>query len=120
MSLSVYLTREKWVSYDQGETWVTENEELYWGNITHNLGKMAREAGIYEVLWRPEELGITKASEVAEKLESGVWRLRESPEYFSRYNSPNGWGTYDGLLKFVSEYLEACKKFPEAKVEADR
>jgi hypothetical protein len=35
--------------------------ELYWFNITHNLNKMARKAGLYQCLWRPEEIGITTA-----------------------------------------------------------
>ena len=38
-----------------------EPEGAYSANITHNLGKMAEEAGIYKHLWRPEEIGITKA-----------------------------------------------------------
>jgi hypothetical protein len=31
--------------------------ELYW----HNLTKMAGTAGLYDCLWRPEEIGITTA-----------------------------------------------------------
>lgn len=27
-------------------------------NITHNLNNMAKEVGLYEVLWRPEEMGL--------------------------------------------------------------
>ena len=30
--------------------------ELFDANITHNLGEMADKAGIYDVLWYPEEL----------------------------------------------------------------
>ena len=36
--------------------------EVYSANITHNLGLMAEEAGIYQPLWRPEELGIKTAA----------------------------------------------------------
>lgn len=28
------------MSYDEGKTYTEDNEEVYWGNITHNLGKM--------------------------------------------------------------------------------
>jgi hypothetical protein len=29
---------------------------VYNANITHNLGKMAEKAGLYETLWRPYRL----------------------------------------------------------------
>lgn len=54
MSLDVYLTRKKLVSYDNGKSFIEETEDVYWANITRNLNKMASEAGIYEALWRPE------------------------------------------------------------------
>ena len=56
MSLDVYLTRKKWISYDAGNTLAEEDETVYQANITHNLGKMAREAGIYEALWQSHRL----------------------------------------------------------------
>ena len=45
-----------------------EVEELFNANITHNLGEMARKAGIYHYLWRPEEIDITFASELIDPL----------------------------------------------------
>lgn len=33
-----------------------ESEHCYSGNITHNMGEMAGEAGIYLALWRPGEM----------------------------------------------------------------
>lgn len=33
-------------------------QDVFWANITHNLGRMADEAGIYKHLWRPEEIGM--------------------------------------------------------------
>lgn len=39
-------------------------EQLYWANITHNLNSMAGAAGIYQHLWRPEEVGVTKARQL--------------------------------------------------------
>lgn len=95
-------------------------EYLYTANITHNLCKMADEAGIYKVLWRPEEIGKIKASELIELLEKGLADLRARPKHFEKFNSPNGWGTYEHLISFVEEYLEACKKHPKALIEAYR
>lgn len=56
--------------------------EVYSGNITHNLGRMAAEAGIYEALWRPEEKQYTKAEQLIEPLEKGLEKLRSNPDYF--------------------------------------
>lgn len=120
MSLDVCLTRKKWVSYDECKTHIEENEQVYWANITHNLGKMAGEAGIYEALWRPEEIGKTKASEIVELLEKGLADLKERPKHFEKFNSPNGWGMYEHFVPFVEKYLEACKEYPDTIIEVSR
>src|SRR3989337_4024989 len=92
----------------------------YSDNITHNLGKMANKAGIYNHLWHPNELGITTAKELIEPLRSGLVRLSMNPIYYSQFNPKNGWGNYSGLVRFVRDYLAACEKFPYAKVSVSR
>lgn len=94
--------------------------EIYSRNITHNLGEMAAAAGIYEYLWRPDEIGITTAAQLIEPLEKGLELLRTLPATFKQLNPPNGWGSYDGLIDFVEEYLDACKKNPDATIEVNR
>ena len=79
MSLDIYLL-------------VTKPCEVYSANITHNLGKMASEAGIYKCLWRPEEVEITKAKELIEPLSRGLALLKGDPERFKAFNASNGWG----------------------------
>jgi hypothetical protein len=120
MSLDVYLNRKRYLSYDEGKTYTEDDEQIYWANITHNLGKMANEAGIYEALWRPEEIGKTKASEIVELLEKALADLKERPEHFEKFNSPNGWGMYEHFVPFVEKYLEACKEYPDAVIEVSR
>ena len=120
MSLDVYLSRKRWISYDEGKTHNEENEELYQANITHNLGKMAGEAGIYQHLWRPEEINITKASELIEPLTTGLVLLKSDEKRFMKFNSPNGWGMYEHFVPFVEEYLNACKEFPDATISISR
>lgn len=95
-------------------------EELYTANITHNLGGMAEAAGLYKPLWRPEEIGIKRASDLIPLLEKGLEALRIAPSTFKSLNPPNGWGNYEGLVKFVQNYLDACRKYPNAQVKADR
>ena len=99
---------------------VTKTTEVFDSNITHNLNTMAEKAGLYKHLWRPEELGITKASQLIEPLTKGLELLESDPEQFKKYNPPNGWGSYEFLVAFVRRYLEACKDYPNADVSADR
>ena len=112
MSLDVQLIRKVHLSYDEGKTYIEKEEELYWANITHNLNKMAAEAGIYQALWRPEEINSTKAKNIIKLLEKGLKDLESRPEYFKQFNSSNGWGLYENLVPFVEKYLKACKEFP--------
>jgi hypothetical protein len=98
----------------------TEDEEYYSANVTHNLGSMAREAGIYMHLWRPEEIGITKAGQLVEPLRAGLEKMRADPEHFRTFDAENKWGTYDQFLPWVERYLAACEEFPEADVSVSR
>lgn len=94
--------------------------EAYWANITHNLGAMAKEAGIYMHLWHPEEIGISVASDLVAPLSAGLALLASEPSRFKRFDSPNGWGLYRNFLPWVAEYLEACRNNPDARVEVSR
>lgn len=107
MSLDVYLTE-------------TRPTEVYWANITHNLTDMAEAAGIYECLWRPDEVGITKASQLIEPLTAGLAKLKADPAHYEQFNAENGWGLYEHFVPFVERYLDACKENPDAAVRASR
>jgi len=99
---------------------VYEDGIVYTANITHNLNKMAAEAGIYKHLWRPDEVDIKKAEELIEPLTQGLIALGNEPGRYKALNPPNGWGTYEGLVEFVANYLAACKRYPEAVVRVWR
>lgn len=94
--------------------------QVYDANITHNLAGMAKEAGVYLAMWQPDEIGISTAAELAEILETGLAKLEAEPERFRAMNPPNGWGSYEGLVQFVRNYLQACRDNPDAEVEASR
>ena len=91
--------------------------EVHSSNITHNLTKMAGEAGIYDCLWRPEENGYYEAGDIIEPLREGLRKLKENPEHFKQFDSPNGWGTYEHFVPFVEEILKSCIIFPDAEIE---
>ena len=95
-------------------------ETLYDTNITHNLGKMAKEAGIYEALWSPEEVDCEKAEDIIDVLEEGVNRLKNRPDFYKTFNASNGWGLYEHFVPFVENYLEACKENPSSTILISR
>jgi hypothetical protein len=90
--------------------------EIYSANITHNLGKMAEEAGIYQYLWYPEKLDITRAQKLIEPLKKGLELLKSDKKRFEAFNPSNGWGNYGHLVLFVEKYLRACESYPHANV----
>jgi hypothetical protein len=94
--------------------------EVFEANITHNLGKMADAAGVYYACWRPEEIGIKTAGEIIPILEKGIADMKERPDFFKQYDSPNGWGTYINFLPWLEKYLAACKENPDAEISVSR
>ena len=107
MSLDVMLTRiQPTVVFD--------------ANVTHNLNHMAEAAGIYKHLWRPEELGITKAAQLIDPLSEGIRKMQDDPHSFMKFNPENGWGTFDRFLPWIIEYRDACMEYPDADVSVSR
>ena len=141
MSLDVSLYRNYHVTYDDGKTLEPQRESLYHANITHNLGKMAAEAGLYKALWRPyqlkegydiaedddydaeyafEEANPVRAHEIIEIIEKGLADMKARPKHYEKFNSSNGWGMYENFVPWIERYLEALKEYPESFVECDR
>jgi hypothetical protein len=107
MSLDVHLEDEN-------------GNDLYWRNITHNLNKMAGTAGIYECLWRLEEIGITTAHQLIEPISKGIAFLAMHRHICELDNPPNGWGDWEALYDFCCSYLKACTEHPLAIVRVSR
>ena len=113
MSLDVYLLEKHCSHCGRGD-------EIYDNNITHNLGKMAAEAGLYKALWRPDENGITTAQQLADAIEPGLADLKARPDHYKQFNAENNWGSYEDLVRFTEAYLDACREYPEALVRVSR
>lgn len=96
------------------------DEEIFSDNITHNLGKMAAACDLYQPIWRLEELGIKYAKDLIPYLSKGLSELVSKPEEYSKYNAPNGWGTYPGFVRFISSIYVACLVNPDLLIEVDR
>jgi hypothetical protein len=105
---------------------VTQPVSVYSGNITHNLNSMAAAVvlsnglTLYQILWRPDEHGLKFASEISELLDEGWNILLSDPEKYEKYNPPNGWGSYEGLVDFVYKYRNACWDNPDAELRVSR
>ena len=89
--------------------------DIYSANITHNLGRMAREAGIYDCLWRPEENGITHAGQLVGHIQNGLALMRADPDRFRALDAPNGWGRYDDFIPWLERLLAECQANPDAE-----
>jgi hypothetical protein len=119
------ISREEWDLRHPDREPVTlklneETDIVYHANITHNLGAMAKAASLYHALWRPDEMGITKARQLIPLLQAGLNLLVSDPEEYQALNPKNGWGDYEGLVKFVQDYLNACVQNPNTLVEVSR
>jgi len=113
MSLDVYLELDKCPHC--GRT-----GDYYDASITHNLGAMAEEAGVYGVAWHPEDNGINTAGDLIEPLKKAIDLMTDDPKRFKKYNDPNDWGRYENLLSWLQNYLDACESMPAATVNVSR
>ena len=93
---------------------------IFNAELTHNLVDMAGAVGVYQHIWRPEDLGLKTASQLIDPIAQAIDKLRSQPEEFKKYNPPNGWGDYDNLLDVLQSYLEACRNHPTAIVSVSR
>ena len=118
LSLDVYLIIKKPACEHCG----TEESEtvVFDANITHNLNKMAMEAGIYEYLWRPEEIDVYLAGDIIEPVKIALADMKARPAYYQQWDSPNGWGLYKNFVPWIERYLEACIAHPEATIYVSR
>lgn len=107
MSLDVYLMQVREV-------------DVYSANVTHNLNRMAEEAGLYKPLWRPEEVGVVFAMDLIPYLESGIRQMKKDPPRFQRFNPSNQWGSYEAFVPWLEQLLAACKENPDAKIRVSR
>lgn len=118
------ITLDEWrARYPDREPVMTsehETSEVYSANITGNLYRMAKEAGLSDAMWDPIENGITTAEQLIDPLQRGLDLLKNDPDRFKWLNPVNGWGTYDGLVSFVENYITACKTWPSATVSVWR
>ncbi len=109
-------------------------------NITHNLGDMASyvkselfpSLTLYDVLWRPYRIYKIEedtdeaysfmpiAKDLKEFLKILTDELVNNQEKYEKYNPDNGWGHYEGLVRFCQKYLRCIERYPNAHIEVSR
>ena len=82
-------------------------EEVWSGNITHNLGRMAKEVKtgnktLYDLLWYAPDV---VTGEYVKDLVEAFIQLEQGKDWLEEYNAPNGWGTYYNLFQFLSDLI---------------
>jgi len=120
MSLDLYFLEPEKVSktcIHCDSVYETE-EEIENFNITHNLSKMAKEAGIYDCLWHPVSNGFIFAHQLVLPLEKGLVKLKENPSKYKIFSADNGWGTYEQFLPWIEKVLNFCKEYPNSIIKS--
>lgn len=99
------------------EEYEEESDELWRGNCTHNLCKMAMNVkcgkyNLYQLLWHPNENGFYKVTEPYRHLVGqGLLFMICDRRMLEQFNPENGWGSYDTLLSFMQDYCKALSKW---------
>lgn len=88
--------------------------EVFYKNITHNLSKMAKavDYNFYETIWKGSQFILPKDIFI---LKNGLEKLLNNKNFYKNFEPSNGWGTYEDLVSFVEDYINALEEFPDAK-----
>lgn len=94
-----------------------ETITLYSCNITHNISKMWRESGCYNVIYSDNQIPSEEAIPV---LKNALEYFNKNKKTLEKFNSPNGWGNYDNAHNFLSNLLNECIKRPKTILFIDK
>lgn len=102
-----------------------ETNEVWHGNMTHNLGKMAKlikgdKRDLYTLFWRPTEKIVTK-DWVDEVLKCYIYLkdhedklkpLEEENRVYENNGDSYIWGTFDSLKEFMESLIKCILDLP--------
>lgn len=86
-------------------------------NITHNLGQMWKEAGIYDALYMSEG---KKAEEILPVLKEGLNKMIDDPIKYKAFDAPNGWGEYRDALPWLTELIAEIREYPDGIISISK
>jgi hypothetical protein len=104
------MSYDIWLEIDTGGPEPATVAEV--GNYTSNVSGMwadalGRSLGDYHG---------APCSEAAGSLLRGVERMKADPAHYEAMNPENGWGDYEGALKYLEQLYEACTRHPKATI----
>lgn len=86
-------------------------------NATHNLTEMWTEAGCFDALYNSDGI---KAKHIRPFLEKGLKLMIIKSDSFKKLNPENGWGSYEGAVKFLENVINACLENKESRVHISK
>lgn len=92
-------------------------DEIEVGYYTYNVSPMYTKA--MDIPGLTDGLDGKKCCKMIKTLEKGIKNMEENPKDYKKLNPKNGWGDYEGALKFLKDILIACKKYPKYKIEVN-
>jgi len=88
----------------------SSHQLVYERRIMIESKTIAALAEIYDHLFCPEKLKISKASQLIKPLTLGLFKIKSDPDYYGAFYG------YEDFLSFLEEYLNACIKYPDATI----
>jgi hypothetical protein len=83
------------------------------GNYTWNVSPMYQEA----LGMALSELNSCVAEDMIPVLAKGLADMTNNPKKYRAMNPKNGWGDYEGAVKFLGSLLSACIQNPNSYIE---
>ena len=105
------MSYDIWLKIDTGSGEPATVVEI--GNYTSNVGVMWCEALGGKLL---REYHDTPCSEAAGPLAEAVKRMEADPATYRDMEPGNGWGDYDGALRYLRRLAEACAEHPKCTI----
>jgi len=105
------MSYDIWLEIDNSEGKPVTVVEI--GNYTSNVGVMWRDALGGK---RLRDFDRAPCSEAAGPLAAAVERMEADPDKYREMDPPNGWGDYEGALKFLRTLSEACAEHPRCRI----
>ena len=87
---------------------------IFTHKVPSELFDLACHSGLYDAVWRPDNIGATIAEHIIAPLTEGLIELTSNPQLYMLY-APSV-DMYRAFLKHISLYLKACMANPNAKI----
>ena len=91
----------------------SSESRVYSDNYTGNVCPMWNKAGVCDTLYTSSG---KKASEITEVIRKGITAMKADPDEYKKLNPDNGWGNYEGALKFLEDLLRNLEEWPDSTI----